>query len=40
MGYIALHSEIPEEVQNFFSRVKAEFHPKNEFHSDDWMQKD
>ena len=35
MGYIALHSEIPEEVQNFFSKVKAEFHPKNEFHSDD-----
>ena len=35
MGYIALHSEIPEEVQNFFNKVKAEFHPKNQFHSDD-----
>lgn len=35
MGYIAVHSEIPQEVQNFFIKVKNQFHPKNEFHSDD-----
>ena len=35
MGYVAQHSEIPKEVENFFIQVKNQFQPKNQFHQDD-----